>query len=211
MPTGPVRTLRSLDAVVSRREKLSLSHIAPLRDFVLHLRAENRGAVPDFDPLDGGIDAQVLFLMEKPGPMTDHTAIAGRVGSGFISRDNDDPTAEATLRFMEAAQIDRRTSVIWNTVPWWNGTRRISPDEHRAGIGQLESLFDLLPKLRVVVGVGAKARKAEPLVKKMGLEFILSAHPSPINRASRPTVWAEIPHQWAKAKDLFSKLSNDAR
>ncbi|WP_212036396.1 hypothetical protein [Bradyrhizobium sp. JYMT SZCCT0428] len=26
--------------------------------------------VPDFDPADGGIEARVLFLFEKPGPMT---------------------------------------------------------------------------------------------------------------------------------------------
>ncbi|MGV8989387.1 MAG: uracil-DNA glycosylase [Cypionkella sp.] len=166
-------------------------------------------AVPDFDPLDGGIDAEVLFLLEKPGPKTDHTAIAGRVGSGFISRDNDDPTAEATLRFMEAANIDRKRSVIWNTVPWWNGTRDISPQEHRDGIERLALLIDMLPKLRVVVGVGAKTRKAEPLVTKNGLKFISSAQPSPINRASRPSVWAEIPRQWAQAKAHFSKRAGD--
>ena len=39
--------------------------------------------VPDFDPLDGGVEARALFLFEKPGRMT-----AGQSGSGFISRDN---------------------------------------------------------------------------------------------------------------------------
>lgn len=77
--------------------------------------------VPDFDPLDGGIAAEVLFLMEKPGPRTDNTGAKGHAGSGFISRDNDDPTAEAILRFMEEAGIARKRSILWNTVPWWNG------------------------------------------------------------------------------------------
>jgi hypothetical protein len=49
--------------------------------------------VPDFDPLDGGVNAQVLFLLEKPGPMAAEDG--KRAGSGFISRDNDDGTAEA--------------------------------------------------------------------------------------------------------------------
>jgi hypothetical protein len=35
-------------------------------------------------------------------------------GSGFISRDNDDPTAEATFHFMERAGIPRRDALIWN-------------------------------------------------------------------------------------------------
>jgi hypothetical protein len=47
-----------------------------------------------------------LFLFEKLGPMT---AEAG--GSGFISRNNDDPTAEATFRFMEQAKIPRKLSI----------------------------------------------------------------------------------------------------
>ncbi len=205
MSATPVRTLRSLEEVVRRRGELNLPHIAPLRDFVLRLRAEKRGAVPDFDPFDGGIEAEVLFLLEKPGPMTDDTAISDRVGSGFISRDNDDPTAEATLRFMEAAQIERRQSIIWNSVPWWNGTRKISAYEHKVGIERLAGLIDILPKLRVVVGVGVRAKKAEPFVTRCGLKFILSAHPSPINRASRPVVWNDIPHQWAQVKDCLTK------
>src|ERR1700740_40451 len=76
---------------------------------------------PNFDPLDGGVDAQVLFLFEKPGPMT-----VGDDGSGFISRKNDDPTAEATFEFMSRAGIPRHLTVTWNLIPWWNGTRKVT-------------------------------------------------------------------------------------
>lgn len=48
------------------------------------------------------------------------------MGSGFISRDNDDPTAEATARFMAKAQLAQELTLTWNIIPWWNGTRRIS-------------------------------------------------------------------------------------
>jgi hypothetical protein len=46
----------------------SLPHVAHLSKFAAKLRREGKGKVPDFDPLDGGAKAQVLFLFEKPGP-----------------------------------------------------------------------------------------------------------------------------------------------
>lgn len=197
-PTAP-RALQDPTAVVHRRSMLDMPHIAPLRDFAQKLRTEGHGMVPDFDPMDGGVDAGVLFLMEKPGPMTDDTALRGRVGSGFVSRDNADPTAEAIFRFMAEAGIHRSQSILWNSVPWWNGTRTITPDEWAAGIDRLAELMDMLPALRAVVGVGKRAERAEELVSARGLPFILSAHPSPINRARRPELWGAIPLHWADA------------
>lgn len=197
-PTGP-RALSQQKAIAERRALLKSRHIAPLHDFARSLAREGRGVVPDFDPLDGGVDAKILFLMEKPGPMTDETALSGRIGSGFISRDNNAPSAEATWRFSVEAGIDRKSSVIWNVIPWWNGTRKISRDEHIAGLDRLSKLMDLLPNLKVVVGVGNKAKRAKGLIEKRGLPFITSAHPSPINRAARPVLWAAIPGQWSQA------------
>jgi len=91
------------------------------------------GDVPDFDPLDGGINAEVLFLFEKPGPMTS--------GSGFISRDNDDPTAETTMDFMAKAGLARERTVTWNVIPWWwNGTTKVTPAELRQGTACVRDL-----------------------------------------------------------------------
>lgn len=85
---------------------LGLSHIAPLTEYVAKLRLRGLGEVPDFDPLDGGIEARILFLLEKPGPMT---AEGGkRIGSGFISRNNDDSTAAATIGFMRKQEYRER-------------------------------------------------------------------------------------------------------
>ncbi len=55
------------------------------------LRERGELEVPDFDPMDAGVEARILFLFEKPGPMTSKHKTGKRVGSGFISRDNDDP------------------------------------------------------------------------------------------------------------------------
>lgn len=187
---------------------LDLPHIAPLAEYCRHLRAEDRGTVPDFDPHDGGVAAQVLFLMEKPGPMTDDNGLTGRTGSGFISRDNDDPTAEAIFYFMQEAAIDRGQSVLWNTVPWWNGTRKVSAEELSTGIERLEGLLNLLPNIRVVVGVGAKSLKAREFIKRRGLPFVPSMHPSPLNRARRRAAWDKIPDQWFSAHKYLSNNMN---
>lgn len=79
MASSPeTRTMRHPDVREKRRALLALPHVAPLAFYTSSLRVH--GDVPDFDPLDGGINAEVLFLFEKPGPMAS--------GSGFISRDS---------------------------------------------------------------------------------------------------------------------------
>lgn len=199
IPTIKPRALRNPDTITDRRSKLNLRHIVPLRDFALSLRSEGRGAVPDFDPLDGGVDAKILFVMEKPGRMTDRTAYGGKVGSGFVSRDNDDPTAEAIWRFMAQAGVERSLTVLWNIVPWWNGKLKVTAEEERQGLVRLGQLVALLPNLAVVVAVGRRAEEAQALVTSRGLPFYASAHPSPIVRATRFERWAAIPHDWARA------------
>ena len=41
-------------------------HTAGLTAYAAQLREHGMGEVPEFDPLDGGIDAHALFLFEKP-------------------------------------------------------------------------------------------------------------------------------------------------
>ena len=128
-----------------------------------------------FDPLDGGQRADMLFLQEKPGPKTSPS----RGGSGFISRDNDDRTAEAAFDFMMQAGIPRARTIRWNVIPGWNGTTRTTTSELVVGIEELKNLVDLLPSARVVVLVGKKAQKAQFLMKDRGLHVFMSAHPGP--------------------------------
>lgn len=192
------RSLRSPDAVALLRLMLHEPYIAPLTDFVQKLRRTHPACeFPDFDPLDGGCDADILFLFEKPGPMTS----AGGKGSGFISRNNDDPTAEATFGFMNKAGLPRKRTVIWNVIPGWNGTRNVTTAELRAGVNDLNGLLPLLSKLRTIVLVGRKAQRATSLVKHLGLRIFASAHPSPIVRALQPDVWSAIPSIWAQARE----------
>lgn len=191
---GP-RMLKNADVIEMRHVLRTTPHVAPLAKYVDSLRAENRGYVPDFDPLDGGVGAEILFLLEKPGPKTD----PANGGSGFISRDNDDPSAEATYRFMELAQVPRRASVIWNTIPWWNGTTDIRPLERSEGMLRLGDLLRMLPHLRSVVLVGNNAKRVRGVIESFGVRVFESAHPSAQVRGTNRRLWDQIPDQWRQA------------
>jgi len=193
------RSMRDPAVQERRRAMLQSPHIAPLTAYTAKLRLHGSVEVPEFDPFDGGIDAQVLFLFEKPGPMT-----SSKGGSGFISRNNDDPSAEATFQFMQAADLPRKLTITWNVIPWWNGTRKVTTQELREGVRRVEDLVTLLPKLRVVVLVGQKAARAERYLLGKKLTVFTSAHPSPLVKASNPEMWKSIPSQWSKARTALS-------
>lgn len=204
------RTMKNLSTREQRASMLREPHISPLTNYVHRLRARDDNEYPYFDPADGGINATMAFLFEKPGPMTVPKGRDKRSGSGFISRDNDDPTAEATHQFFRTAEIDRKHTVLWNTVAGWNGTRAIRHQELVNGVTDLHDLFGLLPMLQVLVLVGKKAQKAEALVSVFStIEVFKSPHPSPLVRASNPEKWNSISAIWKAAGDRSQQLGED--
>ena len=190
---------RSLVSDTVRKARLALlsnsEHMAPLISYMETLRMEDRGFVPNFDPLDGGVNSRILFLLEKPGPRASEPP----KGSGFISRDNDDPTAEAIFKFMKVAEIPRSSTILWNLIPWWNGKILYRAEERRAGLLRLHELLDLLPELKTVVAVGKQAEYASTHCAKRGLAVFTSMHPSPRNKNLKYSKWRAIPNNWAKA------------
>jgi hypothetical protein len=194
------RALRSSEMVRLRRQQLlHAPHMGPLVQYVERLRADSDWEVPDFDPVDGGTNAKILFLAEKPGPMTSLERPGTRAGSGFISLDNDDPTAEAGFRFLAEAGIPRSCIVKWNVVPGWNGTRRITALELRRGVDGVTRLLEHLPALRAIVLVGKNAQRAEPLMGSSRVRIFCSPHPSALVRARYPDRWNDIPRIWREA------------
>ena len=168
-----------------------------LYEFVEQIRQDfPSNYVPNFDANDGGINASILFLFEKPGPMTDKK----NGGSGLISQDNNDDTARSTKLFLKQAGIDRKKIVLWNALPSWNGTIKITAKERRHNTeNTLIKLLEILTKIRTIILVG---KEAEKLVRNLDLtnyKVIHSMHPSPRNRASRRKDWDQIPIVWAKA------------
>ncbi len=181
-----------------RRAMLDLPHMAPLKRYAAGLRQRLDMEVPDFDPADGGVEARLLFLKEKPGPMTSAKR-PGVQGSGFVSRDNDDFTANSTLRIMEEIGLDRGKTIMWNVMPGWNGQIKYSKSERLNGLAEVRNLLALLPKLEAVVLVGRQAQKAEPIIANSHLGIFKSFHPSRRVSNGYPEKWSSIKEVWAAA------------
>jgi uracil-DNA glycosylase len=156
---------------------LDLPYIAPLTKFVCQLRSSSPSGyhIPYFDPCDGGVKARALFLLEAPG--------ARAVESGFVSRNNPDPTARNMCDLLAIASLPRARSVLWNAVPWYVGSgRKIRPargSDIDEASHHLDNLLRLLPALQVVVLVGLKARSIEARLKDLThAEVLWTYHPS---------------------------------
>lgn len=170
----------------ARRARLREAHIVPLTAFVENLRAATGldDAIPDFDPLDGGVAAELLFLLEARG--------AKAVASGFVSRNHPDQTARNWCLLLNQAGIPRRQSVLWNIVPWYLGTgtriRNANAADIQAGLHTLPELLQLLPRLRGIILVGGSAQRAHAEIARMiQVPIHHVPHPSPqfVNRTSK--------------------------
>lgn len=159
---------------------------APLSRWVEELidarsRAGLLADIPTIDPADAGIEARVLLLMEAPGPMTN--AANAKPGSGFISSDNNDPTAENLWRARRSAGLIDGT-LLWNVVPWYLGPANKKPTmvDLRDGASPLRGLIALLPELHTVVTLGVVPRKGWSRFGRpnlgVGVRTIETWHPS---------------------------------
>ena len=176
--------LDDADEHARRVALLAVPHARPLARYAAQLRHARAGHVPDIDPLDGGVAARVLLLLETPGPAIRDT--------GFVSRDNPTPTARNLRRFTREAGLARHDTVIWNTVPWTihdAGARNRAPRaaEIRDGLAALPDFLALLPHLRCVVLAGHVARQARGCVAA-GLVVVEVPHPSPTIVCTDPAI-----------------------
>lgn len=158
---------RSLRDSIEVSDRLNLLHsnpaASPLTEWVDRLIESRSSAglpaeIPYADPLDAGTDARVLIILEAPGPMTN--AFNPVPGSGFISSDNDDATAENLWRAREQAGLVDGV-LIWNAVPWYLGPTKRKPwvAEKATGGEILRELTNMLPKLHTVVPLGGHAKE----------------------------------------------------
>lgn len=174
------KLLGNMVALETRLSQVYDLHMASLTNFVhcLRERMGDQAAIPYMDPWDGGVKAEILFLLEAPG--------AKAKNSGFVSMNNPDETAKNFFEIIHQVGIDRKRIVMWNAVPWYIGSGgRIRPADSSdiaTGIESLAELLQLLPKLRAIVLVGGKAKKAEKHVRGVAphLEVFASPHPSPM-------------------------------
>ena len=173
------KLLRNRTAVEDRLAQLQEPHINPLTAFVEALRSKaGCPSIPYFDPWDGGVNAECLFLLEAPG--------SNALASGFISRNNNDETAKNFFILNREAGLPRERTILWNIIPWYIGTetkiRAANKKDIEEGIPHLRNLLELLPKLCTVVLLGRKAERAESYFSKIKPEVKIfhSPHPSPL-------------------------------
>lgn len=190
------------DMLAARRAQVDAPHILPLRRLIEKIAAERGASVPDPDPLDGGIRARMLLLLETPGPAIART--------GFVSRDNPTGTAANLFRFLAGAGIARGDTLIWNAVPWVihaEGALNRAPRraEAAAATPYLAPLLALLPRLTVAVLAGRFAGQAAPELARLrpGLPVIAIPHPSPTYVCTSPDVPARIRDGLARAAAIL--------
>lgn len=177
--------------------KAGYAHMAPLIKYAAEMRAAGNGfELPDFDPLDGGADAEVLLLLEKPGPKT-----SAMGGSTFISRNNNDQTAANFFRFMQEVGMPREMAVTWNAIPYWDGKIKFNASDRREGRRFLGPLLSVLPNLKAIVLVGLVAWQAEEDVRRLtegrrvAPKIFRSYHPSGQNWKNHDQIkatWATV-------------------
>lgn len=160
--TGP-RSLRDPAEISRRQLQLKTAPTAaPLTQWVDDLIAARiaqglPAEVPYIDPLDAGTEARVLIILEAPGPKTN--AFNTVPGSGFISSDNDDATAENLWLERQNAGLVEGV-LIWNAVPWYLGPTKRKPRVAEKAVGGqvLRDLIRMLPDLHTVVPLGGHAK-----------------------------------------------------
>ncbi|MEV6389042.1 uracil-DNA glycosylase [Nocardia xishanensis] len=129
-------------------------HVAPINQLVDQLREERGEWMPYVAPIYGGVDARVLALFRDPGPKT-----RDERGSGMLSLENDDQSAERHLSLVQRSGMLVDELVVWNTYPWYIN-RKPTTREIDEGLAPLQRLFSLLPNLAVVIAHGGEAQTA---------------------------------------------------
>lgn len=197
---GP-RAHRDPDLLRTKRGLLTAPHMAALTEYVIRLRERHgQSVVPDFDPAEAGIKARILLLLEAPGAK----ATVERGGSGFVSPNNNDATANNMWHLLTEAGINRAADVVtWNIVPWYIGDeQRIRGAEQQDLVEAREAITELLAllsNLKVVVLIGKAAAKGWAALG-LNMPALYAPHPSPRNLNSRPWMRDEILNTLREAK-----------
>ena len=188
--TSP-RGNRDPAVVASKLARLNDPPVKPLNDLVRRIdAARDEESTPWFDPDGGGVAARVLMLLECPGAKSSRAR-----GSGIISLDNDDQTAENLFTLQQEAGLARSWAVNWNIVPWYlpagNRTANASAADVRRAAPWLSEVITLLPRLRVVVLMGRRAQQGWDLYtaaagSRTDLATARCPHPSPLSINPHP-------------------------
>lgn len=148
-------------------------HVAEINGLVDDLTARSKtGPAAYVAPHHGGSTARLVSVMSNPGPRS-----SIEEGSGFISCENDDATAERMCELYSEAGIDQSLTVLWNAHPWYvpdelQGSA-LSPAMRDAGVRPMKRFLDLLPDASIVILHGGDAQDTWRRFDKTYGHFIL--------------------------------------
>lgn len=177
--------------------------MALLNRWVRDLR-ERLGAsaiVPWFDPADAGQAARILWLLEASGPRATHE----RGGSGIVSCNNNDGTAENAWRTRTEGGVSRRLVAHWNVIPYYLGSETKIRSWGVSNVTEagplLEELLRLLPAVEVVILGGGAAQRAwrHHRPEQVDAVTVECPHASPRNINTRPDSRERIVQAWRRA------------
>ena len=83
--------------------------------------------------------------------------------------------------------------MLWNAIPGWNGTRKVTTAERRSGAESARALMARLPELTTIVMIGKKAQKADQHLNASGLTIYKTALPSLRVKNIYPEIYAKSP------------------
>lgn len=153
----------------SQLQAVDDEHMAPVSDLVRRLSAERpelEGApwvAPHYDPRV----ARILSLSSNPGP-----GAGGSTGSGMLSAENDDASAERMLNVYTAAGIDSENVVPWNAFPWFVHAQLpdgLTRDHIEQGVIVLRRFLELCPNVVSIVAHGSDAHRSAQLLRSIRL------------------------------------------
>lgn len=168
---------------------LLMPNVAQLTRWVIS-QSTGDNTLPYFDPLDGGVYAKILILLESPA----RTVSRAR----YVSRDNPGPAQRNLKSFMEQVGLERRETVIWNLYPWLPDLEKPKASLRRAqieeGIEKLITLLPHFPDLATVVFAGRVAQQAMLRVRHAfpDISLLEMPHPSPLSVCTHPSVRQRI-------------------
>lgn len=137
--------------------------------------------------------------------------------SGFVSRNNPDPTAKRFFELNAQANLPRRLTVTWNVVPWYIGSAGKIRPAKAADIDEAEpylrKLLDLLPRLEVIVLIGRKAQRSHALVSRLmpSARILEMPHPGPRVYNSSPATRRAMLRALRRAASLYTSLGPTRR
>ncbi|MCU1407789.1 MAG: hypothetical protein JWQ43_4092 [Glaciihabitans sp.] len=161
--------------------------VLPINTLVDELRQQHpQRGMPYVAPHYDAANARILSLSSSPGPLT-----GGAGTSGFLSRENNDPSAERMSRIFAAVGLTDADVLPWNAYPWHVHEQYpdgLPADMLAEGLRPLRRVLEAHPNIRAIVAHGGDAKRSvrlfetkkrfNALVQERGLRVWETRHTS---------------------------------